>query len=162
MTLFNARQQVFHSFPHDALPISPGSSGSAAAIAPSRSARSSTSHSEDQRHSPSTRTGACTSDSPRSRASNRATSAWRGGDRKSTRLNSSHPSTSYAAFCLKKKNSSVRTTLPTAYDVYPLACLHAAGYYTVNDSVTIDLLSRTAGNNVSVGFIVWLNFTATK
>src|SRR5438876_2685539 len=26
-------------------------------------------------------------------------------DRKSTRLNSSHPSTSYAVFCLKKKNS---------------------------------------------------------
>src|SRR5690348_17903701 len=43
--------------------------------------------------------------------------AWRGGslwpiaqaqhhleDRKSTRLNSSHPSISYAVFCLKKKN----------------------------------------------------------
>src|SRR5690348_17865245 len=29
---------------------------------------------------------------------------WRGeGDRKSTRLNSSHPSISYAVFCLKKK-----------------------------------------------------------
>src|SRR6266487_1491681 len=27
-----------------------------------------------------------------------------GRDRKSTRLNSSHPSTSYAVFCLKKKN----------------------------------------------------------
>src|SRR5690348_17981004 len=27
------------------------------------------------------------------------------GDRKSTRLNSSHPSTSYAVFCLKKKTS---------------------------------------------------------
>src|SRR5690348_18211468 len=27
-----------------------------------------------------------------------------GGDRKSTRLNSSHPSISYAVFCLKKKN----------------------------------------------------------
>src|SRR5690348_17995712 len=29
-----------------------------------------------------------------------------GTDRKSTRLNSSHPSTSYAVFCLKKKNLS--------------------------------------------------------
>src|SRR5438876_7400120 len=29
-------------------------------------------------------------------------------DRKSTRLNSSHPSISYAVFCLKKKKSSVR------------------------------------------------------
>src|SRR5690348_17863796 len=27
-------------------------------------------------------------------------------DRKSTRLNSSHPSTSYAVFCLKKKNAT--------------------------------------------------------
>src|SRR5690348_17852381 len=30
------------------------------------------------------------------------------GDRKSTRLNSSHPSISYAVFCLKKKNNSNR------------------------------------------------------
>src|SRR5690348_17905616 len=34
------------------------------------------------------------------------------GDRKSTRLNSSHPSISYAVFCLKKK--TVLTTLPKA------------------------------------------------
>src|SRR5699024_12644245 len=31
--------------------------------------------------------------------------AARGGDRKSTRLNSSHVSISYAVFCLKKKNN---------------------------------------------------------
>src|SRR5438874_5245379 len=30
--------------------------------------------------------------------------AWRGRDRKSTRLNSSHVEISYAVFCLKKKN----------------------------------------------------------
>src|SRR5690348_17556570 len=30
-------------------------------------------------------------------------------DRKSTRLNSSHPSISYAVFCLKKKNNTVKT-----------------------------------------------------
>src|SRR4051794_41484177 len=29
-------------------------------------------------------------------------------DRKSTRLNSSHPSISYAVFCLKKKNTTTR------------------------------------------------------
>src|SRR5690348_18208147 len=29
------------------------------------------------------------------------------GDRKSTRLNSSHPSISYAVFCLKKKNQEM-------------------------------------------------------
>src|SRR5690348_18046444 len=32
----------------------------------------------------------------------------REGDRKSTRLNSSHPSISYAVFCLKKKNKNNR------------------------------------------------------
>src|SRR2546430_13497914 len=31
------------------------------------------------------------------------------GDRKSTRLNSSHSQISYAVFCLKKKNTSIRT-----------------------------------------------------
>src|SRR4051794_41489292 len=30
-----------------------------------------------------------------------------GGDRKSTRLNSSHPSISYAVFCLKKKKNVI-------------------------------------------------------
>src|SRR5438876_1442681 len=38
---------------------------------------------------------------------NSLTTAPRGGpDRKSTRLNSSHPSISYAVFCLKKKTKS--------------------------------------------------------
>src|SRR5690348_17791016 len=32
-----------------------------------------------------------------------------GGDRKSTRLNSSHPSISYAVFCLKKKKIKKKT-----------------------------------------------------
>src|SRR5690348_17740189 len=31
-----------------------------------------------------------------------------GGDRKSTRLNSSHPSISYAVFCLKKKKKNTK------------------------------------------------------
>src|SRR3546814_769365 len=58
--------------------------------------------------------------------------------------------------------SSVPTTLPTAYDVYPLDGVHDGGYYTVKDCVTIDVLPRTPGNNVYVGFMVWSNFTATK
>src|SRR5690348_17791905 len=33
----------------------------------------------------------------------------RGSDRKSTRLNSSHPSISYAVFCLKKKKKKKKT-----------------------------------------------------
>src|SRR2546422_472967 len=60
------------------------------------------------------------------------------------------------------QSSSVPTTLPTAYDVYPLDGRHDGGYYTVKDCVTIDVLPRTPGNNVYVGFMVWSNFTATK
>src|SRR5690606_23608489 len=48
------------------------------------------------------------------------------------------------------------------YDVYPLDGRHDGGYYTVKDCVTIDVLPRTPGNNVYVGFMVWSNFTATK
>src|SRR5690348_17555790 len=36
-----------------------------------------------------------------------ALKAHLGGDRKSTRLNSSHPSISYAVFCLKKKKGQL-------------------------------------------------------
>src|SRR3989442_377004 len=63
---------------------------------------------------------------------------------------------------LRFESSSVPTTLPTAYDVYPLDGRHDGGYYTVKDCVTIDVLPRTPGNNVYVGFMVWSNFTATK
>src|SRR2546430_6719385 len=43
--------------------------------------------------------------------------AWAtGGDRKSTRLNSSHSQISYAVFCLKKKKKSFTATLtPTSH-----------------------------------------------
>src|SRR5437870_7541200 len=48
---------------------------------------------------------------PLSRASvRRSTSATRSGDRKSTRLNSSHVAISYAVFCLKKKKKKNKTT----------------------------------------------------
>src|SRR3712207_7861006 len=36
-----------------------------------------------------------------------------GGDRKSTRLNSSHANISYAVFCLKKKKNNTTFTQPT-------------------------------------------------
>src|SRR5262245_64754050 len=55
----------------------------------------------------------------------------------------------------------------TAYDIglgipaEPLFRSHDGGYYTVKDCVTIDVLPRTPGNNVYVGFMVWSNFTAT-
>src|SRR2546426_681455 len=70
--------------------------------------------------------------------------------------------TKFFACLVRFESSSVPTTLPTAYDVYPLDGRHDGGYYTVKDCVTIDVLPRTPGNNVYVGFMVWSNFTATK
>src|SRR5207244_2091481 len=72
---------------------------------------------------------------------------------------SSVPSTLSIAFFVF---SLVPSSLPTAYDVYPLDGRYDGGYYTVKDCVTIDVLPRTPGNNVYVGFMVWSNFTATK
>src|SRR5690348_18060199 len=51
------------------------------------------------------------------------------GDRKSTRLNSSHPSISYAVFCLKKKktkkmNHTVITTQMTTSNVVTIMHLY--------------------------------------
>src|SRR5262249_33257192 len=40
---------------------------------------------------------------------------------------------------------------------YPLDGRHDGGYYTVKDCVTIDVLPRTPGNNVYVGFMVWFD-----
>src|SRR5262245_20409062 len=68
----------------------------------------------------------------------------------------------FFACLVRFESSSVPTPLPTAYDVYPLDGRHDGGYYTVKDCVTIDVLPRTPGNNVYVGFMVWSNFTATK
>src|SRR5689334_24040334 len=38
-------------------------------------------------------------------------------DRKSTRLNSSHSSISYAVFCLKKKTKPIQPHVPTRYQI---------------------------------------------
>src|SRR5690348_17558143 len=44
------------------------------------------------------------------------------GDRKSTRLNSSHPSISYAVFCLKKKKTiHIHSPTPTQHRPTPLS-----------------------------------------
>src|SRR5262249_1195277 len=77
------------------------------------------------------------------------------------------PSTPVSVFILfvflyRFASSSVPTTLSNAYDFYPLDGRHDGCYYTVKDCVTIDVLPRTPGNNVYVGFMVWSNFTATK
>src|SRR5207247_750545 len=68
----------------------------------------------------------------------------------------------FFACLVRFESSSVPTTLPTAYDVYPLDGRHDGGYYTVKDCVTIDVLPRPPGNNVYVGFLVWSNFSVIK
>src|SRR2546426_3394109 len=90
-----ATTEIYTLSLHDALPISPG--GRRGWTAPTRRQRS-----------PSAR--------PYSRRSSRVTDSSRTapcGDRKSTRLNSSHLVISYAVFCLKKKKKapSPRSTL---------------------------------------------------
>src|SRR5438067_10489145 len=47
-----------------------------------------------------------------------------GLDRKSTRLNSSHVSISYAVFCLKKKNTTRSATIHTTATIAPRATRH--------------------------------------
>src|SRR5256885_14643538 len=68
----------------------------------------------------------------------------------------------FFAWLVRFEPSSVPTTLPTAYYVYPLDGRPDGGYYTVKHCVTIDVLPRTPGNSDYVGFIGWSNFTATK
>src|SRR5690348_17897347 len=81
-----ATPEIYTLSLHDALPISPGRGWSRS---PSRSAAG--------RERPVRRP-------PRSGRGRRYPPAPPMRDRKSTRLNSSHPSISYAVFCLKKKN----------------------------------------------------------
>src|SRR5256885_5808278 len=48
------------------------------------------------------------------------------GDRKSTRLNSSHLVISYAVFCLKKKKDYIRDSLsPASYGLYYMSMANA-------------------------------------
>src|SRR2546422_1054276 len=70
--------------------------------------------------------------------------------------------TNFFACLVCFESSSVPTTLPTAYDLYPLDGHHDGVYYTVKDGVTIDVRPRTPGNNVYVGFMFWSNCAATK
>src|SRR5207245_551842 len=68
----------------------------------------------------------------------------------------------FFACLVRFESSSVPTTLPTAYDVYPFDGRHDGGYFTVKDCVTNDLLSRKPGNYVYVCFIVLSNLNAYK
>src|SRR5947209_14057931 len=58
-----------------------------------------------------------------------STSACSPGDRKSTRLNSSHANISYAVFCLKKKKSATVPVFPENFQqesLFRIKCLPSA------------------------------------
>src|SRR2546429_1724889 len=62
------------------------------------------------------------------------------------------PYTTLFRSCLVRfESSSVPTTLPTAYDVYPLDGRHDGGYYTVKDCVTIDVHPKEDRKSGSAG-----------
>src|SRR6266480_855010 len=63
-------------------------------------------------------------------------------DRKSTRLNSSHMSTSYAVFCLKKKNSPMRCRLEKHLKMQPslnVRTLNLVAFFFFNDTATTEI-----------------------
>src|SRR5438309_6487664 len=62
-----------------------------------------------------------------------ATAARRRRDRKSTRLNSSHSSTSYAVFCLKKNNLSGNAVSETGGGIFNIGTLQLANI-TLSDN----------------------------
>src|SRR5262249_2405515 len=68
----------------------------------------------------------------------------------------------FFACLVRFESSSVPTTLPTAYDVYPLDGRHVGGFYPVKDFVIIDVFPGPPANNVYVGFMFWFTFPATK
>src|SRR5205809_4099347 len=62
--------------------------------------------------------------------SHRSYQRWERGDRKSTRLNSSHGYISYAVFCLKKKKDTDSTTIISKVDVLTYVTISPSGYVT--------------------------------
>src|SRR5205814_623418 len=58
----------------------------------------------------------------------------------------------FFACLVRFESSSVPTTLPTAYDVYPLDGRHDGGYYTVKDCVTIDISLRSSRSSYFATF----------
>src|SRR6266581_5800 len=62
-------------------------------------------------------------------------------DRKSTRLNSSHPSISYAVFCLKKKNKIPTRHLFTIHSLTPAAYIYSIYLCTSRLFFTFHVLS---------------------
>src|SRR5690606_33405394 len=59
----------------------------------------------------------------------------------------------FFACLVRFESSSVPSTLPTAYDVYPLDGRHDGGYYTVKVWVTVDVLPRPPVAAAVAGFV---------
>src|SRR6516225_3939565 len=89
------------------------------------------------------------------------TSGHRRSDRKSTRLNSSHMSISYAVFCLKKKNALEVVRAPTDPDV-----LKGSGTAQQANATTLvtQYLNALGGlNNAQTKmYDIWLSLYATR
>src|SRR5256886_7082412 len=72
-----------------------------------------------------------------------------GGDRKSTRLNSSHSQISYAVFCLKKNNELLKVKelvdLHPLFGEYDLIAKIAAEDFTVPGRVVVDRIRSLPG-----------------
>src|SRR4030042_1342957 len=87
-------------------------------------------------------------------------SRWRGADRKSTRLNSSHGYISYAVFCLKKKNERVEIDrrLSLTADAFSHFQLHVE--YSVRVAAYLGAQFASVVADESVVFFFFLNHGA--
>src|SRR5689334_24330667 len=65
-------------------------------------------------------------------------------DRKSTRLNSSHSSISYAVFCLKKKHSNKHKSIIDHFGATPKGMHKLHEYSTSQKKIQIETACRTA------------------
>src|SRR5437868_8799745 len=70
-------------------------------------------------------------------------------DRKSTRLNSSHVSISYAVFCLKKKNELVRTELAWGRAMIPAKIPHRNAELTTMCIAFLSKINPTVANSAT-------------
>src|SRR5438876_7460928 len=83
-----------------------------------------------------------------------ASTPIRRGDRKSTRLNSSHPSISYAVFCLKKKKI-IEAKSRGIYEAPGMALLHAAYERLVNAIHNEDTLASYHNEGRRLGRLMY-------
>src|SRR5437660_5396804 len=73
-------------------------------------------------------------------------------------LHDALPISKFFACLVRFESSSVPTTLPTAYDVYPLDGRHDGGYYTVMATIqriNIDRKSGSAGMPRPISYAVF-------